>query len=139
MNASLRALATLGVFASLAGCVPVVGVAGHSRDGRVFFSIFSCAVPWHDLPLDELSVRRADRTSPGSDHECRLVPTGYAKVLARWEYGTAPDGYRLTGDCRPLARGERYEVEVTAVGLGRRSFQLTDDGDLRWDTRFACW
>jgi hypothetical protein len=131
-NATVSLVAT-----ALAGCVPGVGISGKREGSDIVFSIVSCPLPLHDLPVKYVAVFKEGRRDQEPD--CKLVSTNVgATVLRHWKYGSEPEGFRL-GPCAPLLPDVGYTIHVNAVGVGERRFTLQEDGAVSLQPRFACF
>ncbi|MGA7118795.1 MAG: hypothetical protein WBY94_01795, partial [Polyangiaceae bacterium] len=99
------------------------------REGSdVVFSIVSCPLPLHDLPVDYVAVFKEGRRDQEPD--CKLVSTKVGATvlkLKHWKYGSEPEGFRL-GPCAPLLPDVKYTIHVSAIGVGERRFTLKQDG-----------
>jgi hypothetical protein len=138
MNVIGRVAHGIVITALLESCTPHVGIWGKTEGDRVVLSIFSCALPWHLLPVQEIVVYKEGARSQGLPPECKLSTLpDESNPLPRWAYGTAPEGFHLDA-CTPLVAGQRYEVSVWAVGFGDRRFALDGDRSMTWEPRHAC-
>jgi hypothetical protein len=100
-----------------------------SSDGKYIASFWNCLND-AELPLNAVAVYKAGDGPKGLPAICELKSSKPGQLeLKRWEYGTAPPGYKLIS-CQPLELGQAYDVEAGGSGVGVRRFQLHRDGSV---------
>jgi hypothetical protein len=105
-------------------------------DGQYVASFWNCLND-AELPLNEVAIYRAGDGPKGLPAICKLRSTKYGQLeLKRWEYGSAPPGYKLIS-CTPLEVGQEYDLHASGSGIGVRRFQLRQDGSVE-DLEPAC-
>lgn len=103
---------------------------GRSSDGQYVASFWNC-LNEAELPLNGVAVYKAGDGPKGLPAVCKLQSSKPGQLtLKRWEYGTAPTGYKLSGSCAPLEHGQAYDLQATGSGVGVRRFQLRGDGSV---------
>jgi hypothetical protein len=116
MRAVARAIACLTATV-LVSCVPGVGVSGAREGSDIVLSISSCPWPWHDLPVDYISVFK--EVNRDQMPECKLVSTNLgATVLRRWVNRKPKGGWRVERAMQQFARYRRDRI--TRSGWNRR-------------------
>jgi hypothetical protein len=115
--------------------LPLVGIHITMHEARPKFHFnFDCEKNTL-VQVDDISI-----TNPGSDGTqfgvvCLLRSRRGAKMGDfpddSWTYGEPMPGYLVTGPCAPLQRGQVYEVDVDAGGVGYATFSNENDGTVR--------
>jgi hypothetical protein len=114
--------------------LPQMGVHVGMHDGKpVFTTDFNCGESLQ-AEVDDILVTDPGDTGWNPRIYCHLrSKRGGNNVVmpSGWEYGAELPGYEISGACAPLEKGRKYEVGVTAGGVGFSIFSIESDGNIR--------
>jgi hypothetical protein len=114
--------------------MPQLGVhVGLHRGPPVFRADFNCGESL-EVYIDNIYVTDPGNTGLHMPIYCLLRSKSGSRTVftsSGWEYGAELPGYAITGACAPLEKGRKYEVGVTAGGVGWSIFSIDGDGSVR--------
>jgi hypothetical protein len=114
--------------------MPQLGVHVGMHQGKpVFRADFNCGESL-EVYVDNIYVTDPGNTGLNMPIYCLLRSTDGSRAVftsSGWEYGAELPGYAVKGACAPLEKGRKYEVGVTAGGVGWSIFSIEGDGGVR--------
>jgi hypothetical protein len=133
LGVAIGVVVAVGIVAALVGLTlfePRIAVqVDRDRSGDVIMAWKWCgtgaAAP--EYVVSVISSESVERKS-----ECTVSPSRGLEHLpplnGAWKYGTAPEGYMVSGTCPRLGLGQRYRATVGGRIGGSATFELRNDG-----------
>ncbi len=103
---------------------PTAHIVTEMKNGKLSFSFRECKTK-ESFRVHGLIVASADEKK----RYCALRTEieGGERLLVDWEYGAAPNGFRLM-ECLPLRRGGDYTISVVGSAAGTGYFRIDSQG-----------